>query len=72
MVKILFYTTTYSMGHAYTPKSGIEFEKLNDPNAHFAMVRYGQSKLANILFSVELSKRLEGKKVYVNSLNPGD
>ena len=32
---------------------------------------YGRSKLANILFTVELAKRLEGTGVTVNSLHPG-
>jgi retinol dehydrogenase-14 len=32
---------------------------------------YGRSKLANILFTVELAKRLEGAGVTVNCLHPG-
>jgi len=32
---------------------------------------YGNSKLANILFALELSKRLENTEVTVNSLDPG-
>ena len=36
------------------------------------MQRYGISKLSNILFTVELNKRLEGKQVYANSLHPGN
>lgn len=32
---------------------------------------YGQSKLANILFTVELARRLEGTRVTANCLHPG-
>jgi retinol dehydrogenase-12 len=32
---------------------------------------YGQSKLANILFTVELARRLEGSGVTANALHPG-
>jgi NAD(P)-dependent dehydrogenase (short-subunit alcohol dehydrogenase family) len=32
---------------------------------------YGRSKLANILFTVELAKRLEGTNVVANCLHPG-
>ncbi|CAH1760046.1 14592_t:CDS:2 [Entrophospora sp. SA101] len=60
-----------STAHKYTPKGGIEFDKLNDPDAQTPMERYGVSKLSNILFTVELNKRLEGKQVYANSLHPG-
>ncbi|CAG8574651.1 24698_t:CDS:2 [Gigaspora rosea] len=60
-----------SDGHTITPPAGIEFEKLNDPNAHSSMQRYGQSKLANILFTIELDKRLSGTNVYCNCLYPG-
>ena len=32
---------------------------------------YGQSKLANILFTYELARRLEGTGVTANTLHPG-
>jgi NAD(P)-dependent dehydrogenase (short-subunit alcohol dehydrogenase family) len=37
----------------------------------FGISAYAQSKLANILFTKELAKRLEGKDVTANSLHPG-
>ncbi|KAI8801918.1 hypothetical protein BJ742DRAFT_834956 [Cladochytrium replicatum] len=53
------------------PKGGILFDKINEPEAMTPLQRYGQSKLANILFSKGLSERLEGKKVWVNAIHPG-
>ncbi|CAG8813980.1 36068_t:CDS:2 [Gigaspora margarita] len=51
---------------------GIEFEKLNDPNAQEPLQRYSQSKLANVLFTDELNRQyLKGEQVYANSLHPG-
>ena len=35
------------------------------------MKAYGRSKLANILFTYELARRLEGTGVTVNALHPG-
>ncbi|CAG8737224.1 18521_t:CDS:2, partial [Acaulospora morrowiae] len=60
-----------SKAHLRTPDCGIDFENLNNPEAHGPVSRYAQSKLANILFSLELNKRLAGKEVYVNSVHPG-
>ncbi len=37
----------------------------------FGMKAYGRSKLANILFTYELSRRLAGSGVTVNALHPG-
>ncbi|CAG8555147.1 6151_t:CDS:2 [Funneliformis caledonium] len=60
-----------SKAHEMAPATGIEFEKINQEGAHSTWKRYGTSKLANILFTKSLSKRLEGKEVYVNSIHPG-
>ena len=35
------------------------------------MKAYGRSKLANILFTYELARRLKGSNVTVNALHPG-
>lgn len=35
------------------------------------IVAYGQSKLANVLFMLELARRLEGSGIRVNALHPG-
>lgn len=48
---------------------------LDDPQftrrRYGAMAVYGQSKLANILFTVELARRLRGRGVTANCLHPG-
>ncbi|CAI2181591.1 9431_t:CDS:2 [Funneliformis geosporum] len=54
--------------YAYT---GVEFDKINQEDAQSAFQRYCASKVAMILFTESLSKRLEGKEVYVNSAHPG-
>jgi NAD(P)-dependent dehydrogenase (short-subunit alcohol dehydrogenase family) len=59
-----------SYGHNFAPPEGIKFDKINDPNAMSTWARYGQSKLANILFSHGLDKRF-GDKFFVSSVHPG-
>ncbi|XP_043948136.1 retinol dehydrogenase 13 [Drosophila biarmipes] len=46
-------------------------DDLNSEKSYDEGLAYSQSKLANILFSRELAKRLEGTGVTVNSLHPG-
>ncbi len=48
--------------------------KLDDPNLkenYSGWRAYGQSKLANIMFTYELARRLEGTGVTANALHPG-
>ncbi|KAI8621233.1 hypothetical protein BC830DRAFT_1058394 [Chytriomyces sp. MP71] len=60
-----------SSAHTFAPNAGgILFDKINDEKAMSVWERYGQSKLANILFSVKLDK-LYGDRIYVNSVHPG-
>jgi NAD(P)-dependent dehydrogenase (short-subunit alcohol dehydrogenase family) len=49
----------------------IDFDDLGLERKYGAMRSYAQSKLANILFTYELARRLEGSGVTVNCLHPG-
>ena len=49
----------------------LDFENLNGENKYSGWRAYQKSKLANILFTRELSKRLKGTKVTANTLHPG-
>lgn len=46
-------------------------ENLVDPKNSFSYFTYGNTKLANVLFTVELAKMLEETGVTVNALHPG-
>jgi|TARA_B110000116_G_scaffold272086_1_gene295138 retinol dehydrogenase-12 len=49
----------------------MNFDDLQSEKEYKTMRVYGQSKLANILFTRELSEKLEGKGITVNCLHPG-
>ena len=49
----------------------IDFESFKKEKGYFIMKAYGQSKLANVLFTAELAARLKGTQVTVNALHPG-
>jgi len=49
----------------------IDFEDLMQEKKFSAFKAYHQSKLANVLFTYQLAKRLEGTGVTVNCLHPG-
>ncbi|KAM9840036.1 retinol dehydrogenase 14b [Aulostomus maculatus] len=49
----------------------INFDDLNSENNYNKAFCYSQSKLANLLFTLELSRQLEGTGVTVNALTPG-
>ena len=49
----------------------IPWDDLDASKGYSAIDRYGSSKLANVLFAAELSRRLEGTGVTANSLHPG-
>ena len=49
----------------------IDFDDLQLEKGYSGMKAYSQSKLANVLFTYELARKLEGTKVTANALHPG-
>ena len=49
----------------------MNWDDINNEKNYDTIKAYGQSKLCNILFTLELAKRLSGTKVTVNALHPG-
>jgi len=52
-------------------RSGLDFEDLQAATVYKLSRVYARSKLANIYFTTELARRLEGTGVTANSLHPG-
>jgi len=51
--------------------SSINFDDINAEQGYNALQAYAQSKLANILFTHELARRLRDEGVLVNAVHPG-
>lgn len=49
----------------------IHFNDINLEKGYNVVKAYGQSKLANVLFTREMAKRLQDKKITVNCCHPG-
>lgn len=60
-----------SSAHRAAPSGGIEFDNLDGAKGYTSYRAYGQSKLANILFAKELSRRFVGSQRTANALHPG-
>ncbi|KAF5008335.1 hypothetical protein FDECE_5378 [Fusarium decemcellulare] len=59
-----------SNGHNFAPEGGIRFDVVkSNGEALGTVARYGQSKLANILFAQELARRY--RELTVSSVHPG-
>lgn len=56
---------------SWSHPAGIEWDNLSGEQAYDPNRAYGQSKLANALFALELSRRLAGTSMTANSLHPG-
>lgn len=53
------------------PEDGIQFDDLELSSNYSDSLAYGHSKLANVLFSLELGKLLRGTRITSNALHPG-
>ena len=51
--------------------AALDFDDLQGEKGYFSLRAYGRSKLANILFTRELARRLAGSSVTANSFHPG-
>ena len=60
-----------SLGHEQSVPGGIDFDTLNDSTKSDNISRYGRSKLALVLFTKALARRLVNDRVYVNVAYPG-
>jgi NAD(P)-dependent dehydrogenase (short-subunit alcohol dehydrogenase family) len=56
--------------HAHTSAT-LNLKRLNHPLIYFGLGAYGASKLANVLFTLELSRRLVGTSARAFALDPG-
>jgi len=52
-------------------RATLKFDDLGGERSYGGMSSYGQSKLANVLFTYELARRLAGTGVAVNCVHPG-
>ena len=52
-------------------RARLDFDDLMTREGYRGMKAYGRSKLANIYFTYELARRLEGSGITVNTLHPG-
>jgi len=60
-----------SLGHYFSVPGGINFDNLSGERHYSPWTFYGQSKLANLLMSNELARRLAGSKATCNAVHPG-
>jgi WW domain-containing oxidoreductase len=58
-------------GITRAPLEGIMFDNLDGHRFYEPSTFYGQSKLANALYAKELSRRLSGRGIAVNAVDPG-
>jgi NAD(P)-dependent dehydrogenase (short-subunit alcohol dehydrogenase family) len=62
--------TVSSQGHRFA-RSGIRFDDLQWENGYSRIGAYGQAKLANLMFTYELQRRLQGTNTIAVAAHPG-
>jgi NAD(P)-dependent dehydrogenase (short-subunit alcohol dehydrogenase family) len=62
--------TVSSIGHRFA-RRGIRFDDLQWENNYSRVGAYGQAKLANLLFTYELQRRLQGTNTIAVAAHPG-
>lgn len=62
--------TVSSAGHRFA-RNGIRFDDLQSQHAYSRIRAYGQAKLANLLFTYELQRRLQGTDTIAVAAHPG-
>ena len=60
-----------SLAHRQAPRCGIDFDDLRGERGYHPWRSYGQSKLANLLFAVELQRRFAGSQRTAYAVHPG-
>ena len=60
-----------SNAHRRAPRAGIELDNLSGARGYSPQTAYAQSKLCNLLFARELSRRLPQPRQTANALHPG-
>src|SRR4029453_7740437 len=62
--------TVSSVGHRFA-RRGIRFDDLQWENSYSRVGAYGQAKLANLMFTYELQRRLQGTDTIATAAHPG-
>lgn len=55
----------------FSARNGLRLDNLGDAAGSAGFPAYSESKLANVLFTYQLARQLEGSGVVVNALHPG-
>ena len=62
--------TVSSVGHRFA-RNGIRFDDLQWEQDYSRVGAYGQAKLANLMFTYELQRRLQGTNTIAAAAHPG-